>query len=93
MDNQKPEAKFKINITTEIKLDKPKGHIVHQAIKPETEVHISDRSQTTIELLDLETIKLIVQAQDYVSAKAAINAFGRWIDLNCKVLAQIDKYR
>ncbi|MFX0060692.1 MAG: KEOPS complex subunit Pcc1 [Candidatus Hermodarchaeota archaeon] len=93
MYNRKPKTKFKISITTEIKLVKPKGHIVHQAIKPETEVHISDRSQTTIELVDLETIKLIIHAQDYVSAKAAINTFVRWIDLNCKVLAQIDKYR
>ncbi|MFX0091811.1 MAG: KEOPS complex subunit Pcc1 [Candidatus Hodarchaeota archaeon] len=86
LNNKTKSNEFKICITTEIKLDKPEGKIVQQAIKPETEAHISDRSKTTIELLDPKTIRLTVYAQDYVSAKAALNTFGRWIALSCTIL-------
>jgi tRNA threonylcarbamoyladenosine modification (KEOPS) complex Pcc1 subunit len=53
---------------------------IYQAIHPETQVNISERGKTTIRKISETTIQLSFFAKDFVSLRAMIGSFLRWID-------------
>jgi tRNA threonylcarbamoyladenosine modification (KEOPS) complex Pcc1 subunit len=64
-----------------IKAVDPKKIIAaYEAIKPETSVIISQRGKTNIFLLDDETLKMEFFAADFVSLRAMLGSYLRWLE-------------
>ncbi|NHJ46738.1 MAG: hypothetical protein FK733_03010 [Asgard group archaeon] len=64
-----------------IKAVDPKKIIAaYEAIKPETSVIITQRGKTNIYLLDDETLKMEFYATDFVSLRAMLGSYLRWLE-------------
>lgn len=50
------------------------------AIKPETTVIITSRGKCDIEIIDEETLKMYFYATDFISLRAMLGSYLRWLD-------------
>ena len=65
---------------------------VLDALAPETRVHTTKRTKTTIEKQN-SSLLLAVKADDVVALCAALNTYLRWIDSVGRVLGTVEEAR
>ncbi len=53
---------------------------VYQALKPETTVMITPRGKTDIKMKDKNTLVMYFFAADFISLRAMISSYIRWIE-------------
>ncbi|NHJ85268.1 MAG: hypothetical protein FK734_07385 [Asgard group archaeon] len=83
MDNSNNEEQFEMNYTArlEITANNPSDiTALYEAILPETTVVISSRGKTIIEMKSDTCLELVFLAADFVSLRAMINSYIRWLD-------------
>jgi KEOPS complex subunit Pcc1 len=87
MDHSK-DSYFLEGLETEIEIEfenSKEAEIVLKSIKPEINGSPSDRTSVKINIRD-NTMKLIINAQDTASFRAALNSYLRWIKLSNEVI-------
>lgn len=79
-------------VKTEIKIiiDKEVAQTIINALIPETENLVSDRSRIQIRLCN-EGIKLIIQSEDIVALRSAVNTYLYWINGIINITNKIKK--
>jgi tRNA threonylcarbamoyladenosine modification (KEOPS) complex Pcc1 subunit len=59
---------------------------VFKAINPETTVEVSPRSQVTAQLKNENTLIVRFEADDFISLRASVSSFLRWIEAATKTI-------
>ncbi|NHJ03625.1 MAG: hypothetical protein EAX90_02300 [Candidatus Heimdallarchaeota archaeon] len=79
--NANSEVSFEFKSELILKsLTKREALAIYKAIKPETEVEISSRGKTEIILDDDNFIRMIFSAADFISLRAMLGSYLRWIE-------------
>ena len=76
----KAEAEIEIDLSPRI------GHIIAEAIRPELEESLSDRSNVKLTVESEGKIILHISAVDTSALRAALNSYLRWISAITKTL-------
>jgi len=61
----------------------------YYAIKPETSVELSERGTVIIELLKDQTLVLTFFAQDFISLRAMVCSYIRWLNAAIETVAEL----
>ena len=81
------------NFTSELflkTLTKEEAEAIFDAIKPETEVEINERGKAEIFLENENQIKMIFSAVDFISLRAMLGSYLRWIEAVLSSINLID---
>ncbi|MFW9922734.1 MAG: KEOPS complex subunit Pcc1 [Candidatus Thorarchaeota archaeon] len=60
---------------------------IYTALKPETTVDINDRARANIKIEDDNHLRLIFTAEDFISLRAILGSYLRWIDATINTVA------
>ena len=72
-------------------LSKKEVEAIHNAIEPETKVDVSPRGKAEIIIINESTLQMIFQAVDFVSLRAILGSYLRWLDGALKSLNVMEK--
>jgi len=88
------DSNFLDGVETELEIEfenSKEAEIVLKSIKPEINGSPSDRTSVDISICD-NTLKIVINALDTASFRAALNSYLRWIKLSNEVINLKNKY-
>lgn len=68
-----------VNAIIKIDLDEAVLRVIDTALSPETETPSSERSETSIDIVD-GTLVIETQASDTTALRASLNSYLRWVE-------------
>lgn len=68
-----------VNAIIKIDLDEAVLRVIDTALNPETETPSSERSETSIDIVD-GTLVIETQASDTTALRASLNSYLRWVE-------------
>ena len=63
----------------------------YNALKPETKVMITSRGKADIKIKDEKTLNMYFYAADFISLRAMISSYLRWIDTAFSSIRTLEK--